>query len=85
VDFGRVNGNLVLSSTIGDFRYKTRANLPPEEQIVTAFPNVVIHEVSDDDEFLIIACNGIWDCQSSQEVIEFVCRSIAAKQELHTI
>lgn len=28
---------------------------------------------------------GIWDCQSSQAVVEFVRRGIAAKQELHRI
>ena len=28
---------------------------------------------------------GIWDCQSSQAVIEFVRRGITAKQELHRI
>ncbi|PWW71941.1 protein phosphatase 2C [Tuber magnatum] len=85
VDFGRVNGNLALSRAIGDFEFKRSADLPPEQQIVTAFPDVAIHEVSDDDEFLVIACDGIWDCKSSQAVIEFVRRGIAAKQELHTI
>lgn len=30
-------------------------------------------------------CTGIWDCQSSQAVVEFVRRGIAAKQELHRI
>ena len=33
----------------------------------------------------LTAMLGIWDCQSSQAVIEFVRRGIAAKQELHTI
>lgn len=28
---------------------------------------------------------GIWDCQSSQAVVEFVRRGIAAKQDLHLI
>jgi protein phosphatase 2C family protein 2/3 len=28
---------------------------------------------------------GIWDCQSSQAVVEFVRRGIASKQELHVI
>lgn len=28
---------------------------------------------------------GIWDCQSSQAVVEFVRRGIVAKQELHSI
>lgn len=58
VDFGRVNGNLALSRAIGDFEFKKSAELAPEQQIVTAFPDVVIHDVSDDDEFLVIACDG---------------------------
>jgi len=85
VDFGRVNGNLALSRAIGDFEFKKSADLPPEQQIVTAFPDVTVHETSEDDEFLVIACDGIWDCQSSQAVVEFVRRGIAAKQELHSI
>ncbi|EYE92512.1 PP2C family serine/threonine-protein phosphatase [Aspergillus ruber CBS 135680] len=85
VDFGRVNGNLALSRAIGDFEFKKSAELSPEQQIVTAYPDVTVHELSDDDEFLVIACDGIWDCQSSQQVIEFVRRGIAAKQDLHRI
>ncbi|KAF2461500.1 phosphatase 2C-like domain-containing protein [Lineolata rhizophorae] len=85
VDFGRVNGNLALSRAIGDFEFKKSADLPPEQQIVTAFPDVTVHDISDDDEFVVIACDGIWDCQSSQAVIEFVRRGIAAKQDLAAI
>jgi protein phosphatase 2C family protein 2/3 len=85
VDFGRVNGNLALSRAIGDFEFKKSADLAPEQQIVTAYPDVVVHEMGDDDEFLVIACDGIWDCQSSQAVIEFVRRGIAAKQPLDKI
>ncbi|KAI5199514.1 protein phosphatase [Aureobasidium subglaciale] len=95
VDFGRVNGNLALSRAIGDFEFKKSADLPPEQQIVTAYPDVTIHDLSDDDEFVVLACDaygisnfwftGIWDCQSSQAVIEFVRRGIAAKQELSAI
>jgi protein phosphatase PTC2/3 len=58
VDFGRVNGNLALSRAIGDFEFKKSADLAPEQQIVTAFPDVVMHDVSMDDEFLVIACDG---------------------------
>jgi len=85
VDFGRVNGNLALSRAIGDFEFKKSADLPPEQQIVTAFPDVEIHEINDDDEFLVVACDGIWDCQSSQAVVEFVRRGIVAKQPLEAI
>ncbi|RMZ78437.1 hypothetical protein DV737_g3886, partial [Chaetothyriales sp. CBS 132003] len=85
VDFGRVNGNLALSRAIGDFEFKKSADLSPEQQIVTAFPDVIQHEITEYDEFLVIACDGIWDCQTSQAVIEFVRRGIAAKQELYRI
>ncbi|RMZ90562.1 hypothetical protein DV736_g2216, partial [Chaetothyriales sp. CBS 134916] len=85
VDFGRVNGNLALSRAIGDFEFKKSADLSPEQQIVTAFPDVIQHEITDYDEFMVIACDGIWDCQTSQAVVEFVRRGIAAKQELYRI
>ncbi|TPX15722.1 uncharacterized protein E0L32_000056 [Thyridium curvatum] len=85
VDFGRVNGNLALSRAIGDFEFKKSHELAPEQQIVTAYPDVIVHDLGDDDEFLVIACDGIWDCQSSQAVIEFVRRGIAAKQDLDKI
>lgn len=58
VDFGRVNGNLALSRAIGDFEFKKSADLPPESQIVTAFPDVSVHDISDDDEFVVFACDG---------------------------
>ncbi|KAK9479924.1 phosphatase 2C-like domain-containing protein [Lipomyces japonicus] len=85
IDSGRVNGNLALSRAIGDFDFKKSPDLPPEEQVVTAFPDVIEHESGPDDEFLVLACDGIWDCLSSQAVVEFVRRGIAEKQELHVI
>lgn len=54
-----MNGNLALSRAIGDFEFKKSADLAPEQQIVTAFPDVVMHDVSSDDEFLVIACDGM--------------------------
>ena len=59
VDFGRVNGNLALSRAIGDFEFKKSAELSPEQQIVTAYPDVIAHNITDDDEFLVIACDGM--------------------------
>ena len=61
MDFGRVNGNLALSRAIGDFEFKKSADLSPEQQIVTAFPDVTTHEISPDDEFLVIACDGTFE------------------------
>lgn len=58
VDFGRVNGNLALSRAIGDFEFKKSAELSPENQIVTAYPDVEQHDITDEDEFLVLACDG---------------------------
>ncbi|KAI5292128.1 Protein phosphatase 2C 2 [Ascosphaera acerosa] len=85
VDYGRVNGNLALSRALGDFEFKKSPDLKAEQQVVTSYPDVTTHRLSEDDEFLVLACDGIWDCQSSQAVIEFVRRGIAARQELHHI
>lgn len=30
------------------------------------------HTLSPDDEFIVMACDGVWDCMSSQEVVDFV-------------
>lgn len=85
VEAGRVNGNLALSRAIGDFDFKGRPDLHPEEQVVTALPDVIEHDITPDDEFVVLACDGIWDCMFSQTVVEFVRRGIAAKQELDQI
>jgi len=71
VDFGRVNGNLALSRAIGDFEFKKSADLSPEQQIVTAFPDVVAHTITDDDEFLVIACDGT--CHDRHVVSQGLC------------
>lgn len=73
VDFGRVNGNLALSRAIGDFEFKKSADLSPEQQIVTAFPDVVAHTISDDDEFLVIACDGMYLGPPSTPILHLLC------------
>ncbi|KAJ6944246.1 protein phosphatase 2C 60 [Populus alba x Populus x berolinensis] len=57
---GRVNGTLNLSRAIGDAELKQNKKLPAEQQIVTANPDIRTVELCDDDEFLVLACDGIW-------------------------
>jgi len=40
--------------------------------MITAFPEVIIEHVTSDCDFIIIACNGIWDCKTNQEACDFV-------------
>ena len=65
-------GGLNLSRAIGDHAYKKTLELPPEEQAITALPDVRTLTLEDQDEFMIIACDGIWNFMSSQDVIDFI-------------
>lgn len=69
---GRVNGGLNLSRAIGDHFYKRNKALPAEEQMISALPDVKVLTLNEDHEFMVIACDGIWNVMSSQEVIDFV-------------
>uniref|UniRef100_A0A5K3FAL9 protein-serine/threonine phosphatase n=1 Tax=Mesocestoides corti TaxID=53468 RepID=A0A5K3FAL9_MESCO len=76
----RVNGNLALSRALGDFTYKRNALLSPEEQIVSAEPDVTHCELktTESDEFIVIGCDGIWDVMTNQEVVSYVRSRLAS-------
>jgi len=71
VSDGRILGNLNISRGIGDSEYKVNKKLKPEDQIISNFPDVKIENLSDDIDFVVIACDGIWDCKTNQEVCDF--------------
>ncbi|XP_058823578.1 probable protein phosphatase 2C T23F11.1 [Topomyia yanbarensis] len=77
VEYNRVNGYLALSRALGDFSLKRSSDKLPEEQVVTAYPDVEERQISEDWDFLVIACDGIWDVLPSQSVLEFVQAEIA--------
>jgi hypothetical protein len=81
VEFNRVNGNLALSRALGDFVFKRNEKKSAKDQIVTAFPDVQSRDVTEELEFIVIACDGIWDVLSNEEVIEFIRRRIADEME----
>lgn len=74
---GRVNGGLNLSRAIGDHGYKTNKKLPPEEQMISALPDIKKITIGPEDEFMVLACDGIWNFMTSDDVVEFVQERIA--------
>lgn len=40
--------------------------------MVTVVPEIIVETIKPDHDFLIIACDGIWDCLSSQQATDFV-------------
>ncbi|KAI5630963.1 protein phosphatase 2C domain-containing protein [Phthorimaea operculella] len=71
---GWVQLNLALSRALGDYVFKRNYRLAPQDQIVTAYPDVQVRQINDDWEFIVIACDGIWEVLSNEEVISF-CRA----------
>ena len=53
-----LSGNLALSRALGDFEFKKNYSLSPQAQIITANPDVTCHEIREDDEFFVLACDG---------------------------
>ncbi|CAH0604878.1 unnamed protein product [Chrysodeixis includens] len=65
----RVNGQLAVSRAIGDAQYKP---------YVTARPEIVTVEMDGDEDFVVVACDGLWDFVSEDDVALAVYRQVAA-------
>lgn len=69
----RVDGwGLNLSRALGDFHYKSNDSLPAEEQKVIAVPELTTLDLCDEDEFLLLACDGVFELNTSQGAIDIV-------------
>lgn len=38
----------------------------------SAYPDVIEKELTPDHEFIVLACDGIWDVLSNEDVVDFV-------------
>lgn len=63
----RVDGGLAMTRALGDFVFKSRSDLPPNEQKVIAVPEVGKVDVFPDrgDEYVVIASDGVFDAFNS--------------------
>lgn len=43
-----------------------------EEQMISALPDIKNITITSADEFMVIACDGIWNYMTSEEVVDFV-------------
>lgn len=82
----RVNGSLAVSRALGDFEYKNVPDRGPCEQLVSPEPEVFIGERNrETDEFLILACDGIWDVMTNEELCDFVRDRMQITDDLEAI
>ena len=72
----RINGMLNLTRAIGDLKFKSNSNLKRHEQSVISLPEITKIDNIDDIDFIIMGCDGVWDCVKRQLICDFVDREI---------
>ncbi|CAN6163576.1 unnamed protein product [Urochloa humidicola] len=75
VDDGYLNGQLNVARAIGDWHMegmKVCGGLGP----LSAEPEVMTTDLTEEDEFLIMGCDGIWDVFRSQNAVDFARRKL---------
>lgn len=68
---GRVDGNLNLSRALGDLRYKVNTKLKPQEQMITADPEIRIEPIKSNYDFIVMGCDGIYETKTSQQIVDY--------------
>lgn len=54
--------------------------------MITADPEIKEQAIKGNESaFLIVACDGIWDCMNNQEAVDFVAEHITKKQKLSQV
>nr|GEX09927.1 probable protein phosphatase 2C 49 [Tanacetum cinerariifolium] len=74
IEDGYLNGELAVTRALGDWYMKSPIGF--EASPLTAKPDVTQTVLTEDDEFLIIGCDGIWDVMSNQEAVGIVRRQL---------
>lgn len=68
---------LGVARAFGDYDYKSNEDLSSSRQAVVCTPDIVSRDRADsDDLFLILACDGVWDVMSNDEVGLFVTEGV---------
>jgi len=65
-------GGLAVSRALGDRAFKGNKILPLDRQAIVCTPHVSATERSANDEFLILASDGLWNFVDETKVVEFV-------------
>tara|TARA_B110000977_G_scaffold34198_1_gene45669 strand:- start:23079 stop:24413 length:1335 start_codon:yes stop_codon:yes gene_type:complete len=77
VEDGYINGHLGVSRAFGNFHVDGLKNVDPEKPSpLTVEPEIDFIKLTSEDEFLIIACDGLWDVFSSANAVDFCRRNL---------
>ncbi|CAM9120134.1 unnamed protein product [Phaeothamnion confervicola] len=65
------NIGIAISRALGDFAFK-KGSAGQTEQIMTAMPDVLTAARQDEDEFLVLASDGVWDVMDNHDMGMFL-------------
>jgi len=81
VSNGRINATHAVSRALGDFELKNNINIDMREQAVSNEPELQRVDVTSEDLFLVLACDGLFDVMKNQEVVEWVYERLASTSD----
>ncbi|XP_074104396.1 protein phosphatase 1B isoform X1 [Cotesia typhae] len=82
----RVNGSLAVSRALGDYEYKNVEGRGPCEQLVSPEPEIFVRDRDmEHDEFLVLACDGIWDVMTNQDLCDFIYSRLLLTDDLEAV
>ena len=77
----RIEGKLNLTRAIGDLEFKQSPNIKCYDQSVIASPEITKIKNIEGLEFIIMGCDGLWDCVEPQKLCENISGRLKAKNE----
>eukprot|EP00573_Skeletonema_grethae_P013483 CAMPEP_0201695394 /NCGR_PEP_ID=MMETSP0578-20130828/7362_1 /ASSEMBLY_ACC=CAM_ASM_000663 /TAXON_ID=267565 /ORGANISM="Skeletonema grethea, Strain CCMP 1804" /LENGTH=520 /DNA_ID=CAMNT_0048181237 /DNA_START=24 /DNA_END=1586 /DNA_ORIENTATION=+ len=81
---GRVDGDLAVSRAFGDFSYKKNESFASSEKHlrVSAVPDILVHtRDAAKDEYIVLACDGIWDRLTNRDCAKLVRKLVQEEGE----
>ncbi|XP_055334043.1 protein phosphatase 1B-like, partial [Paramacrobiotus metropolitanus] len=73
---GVVNSRIAMSRSLGDFRYKAASTLDALQQAVSPEPDIFRWSRTAQDEFIVLASDGVWDTLSNDGVCGVIRRGL---------
>jgi len=82
---GRIDGIINVSRAIGDLAFKQKPNLSIAEQAISCVPEVNVTKLHKDDEYIVIATDGLWTILDNDETVNWVNEKLQAGADRKTI
>ena len=78
----RLNGRLAVSRAIGDNMFK---HLDKNKSPLISVPEIHEFNLTNKDNYIVLACDGLWDVMSNQDVINFINNKLKNNTDLNLV